>query len=79
MTYQEIFGSAAFVTPSVSCMVPCIRGEFMLDGEIASASVTACGLGLCELSLNGMRISDAKNITPYIIARSPPFNRSFAL
>lgn len=58
MTYQEIFGSAAFVTPSVSCMVPCIRGEFMLDGEIASASVTACGLGLCELSLNGMRISD---------------------
>jgi len=78
MKYGELFGSAAFVTPSMpcnkaveyttfdgftfessdNCTVPYIRGEFTLDKKVKSATLTACGLGLVELYLNGQPVSD---------------------
>ncbi|MBE6612783.1 MAG: hypothetical protein E7632_09860, partial [Ruminococcaceae bacterium] len=60
MKFNEMFGGATFVTPSADCTVPCIRGEFSLAGDIVSASLTACPLGVGELYLNGQRVSDEK-------------------
>jgi len=59
MTYAEMFGAAVIVAASDdACITPYIRGTFCLHGQVASASITACGLGLVELSLNGAPISE---------------------
>lgn len=41
-----------------NCMVPYIRGEFHLDKKVKRAELTACGLGLVTLYLNGKPVSD---------------------
>ena len=58
MTYTELFGGAKFVTPSEACDTPYIRGEFDAASAVRSAVITACGLGIVELYLNGARVSD---------------------
>lgn len=37
---------------------PLLKKDFTLDGEIASARVYACGLGIYELTLNGKKAGD---------------------
>ncbi|MBQ8551262.1 MAG: family 78 glycoside hydrolase catalytic domain [Clostridia bacterium] len=41
-----------------NCSVPYIRGEFKTHKKVKKAELTACGLGLVELYLNGARVSD---------------------
>ena len=45
-------------TAQDNCTVPYIRGEFSLDKKVKSATLTACGLGLVQLYLNGKSVSD---------------------
>lgn len=40
-----------------NCSVPYIRGEFKLSKKVKKAELTACGLGLVMLYLNGKEVS----------------------
>lgn len=46
------------ITARDNCIVPYIRGEFTLGKKVKKATLTACGLGLVQLYLNGQPVSD---------------------
>ncbi len=56
--YEYIGDDGKPFTARDNCIVPYIRGEFCLDKKVKSATLTACGLGLVQLYLNGRFVSD---------------------
>ncbi len=41
-----------------------LRREFSVDGPLVRATVTLCGLGACDLHLNGTRVADDQVLNP---------------
>ncbi len=57
MTFKELFGNAAWVTPGETCVAPYMRKIFTA-GTPERAELTICGLGHFEGFINGARISE---------------------
>ena len=62
MNFQEMFGSAVWVTPSEDCNTPYIR-KIINVFDLKSAQITVCGLGFYILKINGQKVSDDLFVT----------------
>ena len=59
MKFNELFGSAKFVTADEASANPQMRGTFTLKDASAKTEIVICGLGYFDLWINGRKASDA--------------------